>query len=367
VGDEDDEAPRGSPPVPMAPVHGDLTADGVLVADEAEASTLRNKGAYGETLPQGRLRLSFLEAAYLVEAGRLLLSRRGAPVSFRDLARLAHRGDAEFEITYVVYRDLRSRGYVVEQGTAPIDFRVHPRGGRPGKTQTKTWVSALSERDPFRLADLLDRVRHVQGLRRQLLVGVVDEESDLTYYAAREVQPSGTVRVGKAQASADLFADRALVAEEDQARALSEAGHFGKFLGARLQLSLLETAYLMAHGALEVRSARSERPVPKEEVVRRARRRQADFDLRLRVYADLRERGILVKTGYKYGTHFRAYEGDPERVHAKYLVHALPAGHRGGWPEVSRGVRLAHGVKKQLLLASVGEAIAYLDLSRVRP
>jgi len=85
------------------------------------------------------------------------------------------------------------------------------------------------------------------------------------------------------------------------------------------------------------------------------------------VYRDLRSRGVVVKTGFKYGTHFRAYEGDPEKIHARYLVHSLPADYRGGWPEVSRAVRLAHGVKKHLVLASCGESIAYVHLERVRP
>jgi tRNA-intron endonuclease len=365
MGDEEDFGPEPPPP-PATPVRGELLPDGVLVPDTAEASTLRNKGAYGETLSGGRLRLSYLEAAHLLEAGRLTLERRGSPVSFRELVRLAHRGNADFEVTYVVYRDLRGRGYVVEEGTPPIDFRVHPRGGRPGKSQTRTWVSAMSERAPFSLADLLERVRHVQGLRRHLLLGVVDEESDLTYYSARDIAPAGTVAVGRARASADLLADRALVADETEARSLASAGHFGKFLGRRLQLSLLETAFLMDRG-LEVRSARSERPVARDELLRRARRLQAEFDLRLRVYADLRGRGVLVKTGYKYGTHFRAYEGDPEKVHAKYLVHALPEDYRGGWPEVSRAIRLAHGVKKQLLLAATGTGVTYVHLARVRP
>ncbi len=82
---------------------------------------------------------------------------------------------------------------------------------------------------------------------------------------------------------------------------------------------------------------------------------------------DLRARGIIAKTGFKYGSHFRAYDGNPRTHHAKYLVHALPSGYRGMWPEVSRAVRLAHGVKKQLLLGAAGDKITYLQLERVRP
>ena len=88
---------------------------------------------------------------------------------------------------------------------------------------------------------------------------------------------------------------------------------------------------------------------------------------RLRAYEDLTARGVISKTGFKYGAHFRAYEGDPEVHHAKYLVHVVPKGHRGAWPEISRAVRLAHGVKKQILFGEVGDGVRYVKLERVRP
>jgi len=363
--DEDFEAPE-SPSPPSSPASGELRADAVFVADAGEASTLRNKGFFGVTVGQS-LRLSPLETCYLAEGGRLVVHRRGEPVTFKDLLRWADRHQPGFEVRYVVFRDLRQRGYVVEEGSSPIDFHVHPRGGGPGRTPTKTWISAVSERSPFVLADVLALLERVLAVRKSLLLGVVDEESDLTYYAARVIEPKGTVASLGAPAEAHLLADRAVVLDTAEAEALSKAGHFGKIGGKRLQLSLLETAYLMEKKMLRVQSARQERRVPLAEVLRRARRVQEDFDLRLRVYRDLRTRGILVKTGFKYGTHFRAYEGDPDRSHAKFLIHSLPSDYRGGWPEVSRAVRLAHGVRKQLLLAACGREIAYVHLERVRP
>jgi len=37
------------------------------------------------------------------------------------------------------------------------------------------------------------------------------------------------------------------------------------------------------------------------------------------------------------------------------------------WPEISRAVRLAHGVKKQILFGEVGHRVRYVRLERVRP
>ena len=159
-----------------------------------------------------------------------------------------------------------------------------------------------------------------------------------------------------------------MVVDEAEGRALHLNGFYGKIVGRRLQLSLIETAHLLKRGAIEVRNADTDRKISLSRLLLAARKIQLDFDLRLQVYEDMKKRGIVAKTGFKYGSHFRAYEGDPERTHAKYLVHALPATYRGMWPEVSRAVRLAHGVKKQLLLgAGGGEIVRYIRLERVRP
>ncbi len=348
---------------------GTLRDASVVVADPAEGSTLYNKGYFGEPRPGGGVTLSLLEAVYLVETDRLAVEDEGAAAALPDLFRLANARVESFEIRYLAYRDLRQRGYVVKEGTPPIDFRVYPRGGGPKATPSKWAVSAISERWAFDLVALEAHLRRVAGARKNLLLAVVDEESDVTYYAVRHVTPKGRSSAAPAgPAVAHLLEDRATVLDEADAARLHADGFFGKIVGRRLQLSLLETVHLMERKALEVRRADSGRKLTAATVRSQARRLQPDFDLRLRAYEDLKARGIVVKTGFKYGSHFRAYEGDPDRTHAKYLVHALPAAHRGMWPEVSRAVRLAHGVKKHFLLAAVADAeVRYLGLERMRP
>src|SRR3990170_6411735 len=158
-----------------------------------------------------------------------------------------------------------------------------------------------------------------------------------------------------------------MVVDEAEAQALHADGFYGKIVGRRVQLSLIETAHLLKHGAIELRNADTDRKIALPRLLAEARRVQPDFDLRLRVYEDLKARGIVAKTGFKYGSHFRAYEGDPDRTHAKYLVHALPAKYRGMWPEVSRAVRLAHGVQKSLLFGAAGGEGGDIRLERGRP
>jgi tRNA-intron endonuclease, archaea type len=348
---------------------GELLGDRVVVDDSGEGSALYNRGFFGAPKPGGGLELNLLEAVYLVEAGRLDIRRRGKAVSARELFRAASSAIDAFEIRYLVYRDLRARGYVVEAREGPVDFQVYPRGGAPKKTPSKYWVRAVSERAVFDLAELLERAEEAASVRKTLLLGLVDEESDLTYYSVREARPRGHLPPPPRPGTVVVhyLGDRAVVIDETQAKSLHEAGFFGKMIGRRLQLSLLETAFLLKAGLVEVRNADTDRPIRLARLIREATAIQPDFELRLRAYEDLTGRGVISKTGFKYGSHFRAYEGDPEVHHAKYLVHVVPKGHRGAWPEISRAVRLAHGVKKQILFGEVGDGVRYVKLERVRP
>ncbi len=258
---------------------------------------------------------------------------------------------------------------MVKEGIPPLDFRVFSRGSGPDKGPTKYWVLAVSERSVFDLPELEAILEDVAKVRKQLMLCVVDEESDITFYRVTKAAPKGELVVGggESRVEAIFLRDRAIVHDPQGAKDLYESGFYGKMLGDSLHLSLLETVYLLKRGVMVVRRAQTGRAMGLKALLREAKRIQPDFDLRLRVYEDLKERGIIVKTGFKYGSHFRGYEGDPEGHHAKYLIHALPQDFRGMWPEISRAVRLAHGVRKEILLGRTGPSVEYVRIQRIRP
>ena len=93
--------------------------------------------------------------------------------------------------------------------------------------------------------------------------------------------------------------------------------------------------------------------------------------LKYLVYSDLRSRGYVVKTGLKFGAHFRVYERGktPGEEHSLYLVHAIPEGSKLTPADLARAVRLAHSVRKRMLFAVVDDEgdITYYSLTRERP
>ncbi len=354
---------------------GDLIDNKVLISNEAEASQTYNKGYHGKPLPGGGLELTLVEAILLVESSRLEVLKNGRSIDFGRLMRYACTLENEFEIRYLVYRDLRQRGYVVKPDCHPWDFHVLPRGGVPNKNPAQYWVCAFSERSEFVADELRERIGAVSRMKKPLLVGIVDEESDLTYYRVQLKTPKGRVHPKPVVDAADgiFLGDRVVVMGPAEAEMLHDSEFFGKLVGNRLQLSLIETAFLMEQGRLQLKNARSGRTMTLQAFERKANKIQPDFHLRFSVYTDLKQRGMVVKTGFKYGTHFRVYDANPQNHHAKYLVHAVPPKFKSTWPEISRAVRLSHGVKKDILFGSPKDkenkagVSDYLLLRRVRP
>ena len=352
---------------------GSVLADGTVRFDDAsEAGQVYGKGFFGTPVAGGGLTLDRYEAVYLAEMSRVdLRGPTGRSVAWPTVFRRAVRADPGFAVRYLVYRDLRQRGYVVRASPPPVAFTVLPRGGTLHKTPSRYWVEAISERVPFDLARLFDLAERAQSAKKLLLLGLVDEESDLTYYRVRRPSPTGALPVRHLATPADgwLSEDRVTVHDLERATELGKELAFGSRVGDRLELSLLEAAYLASTGQLIVRDSKSGRIVPLPTLERRARRLDPLFFERVAAYRELRGRALVVKTGFKYGAHFRAYPRSPEHSHARYLVQAVPASHVASWIEVAGGVRVAQGVRKEFLVAGVrpDAQVRFLSLERVRP
>ena len=343
----------------------------VEVVDPAEASTVYARGFFG-TPADGTLTLDRYESVYLAEMARLTVeSAAGRSVEWSELFRRAARVERGFAVRYIVFRDLRQRGYVVRASPPPAEFAVLPRGGTLHKTPARYWVAVFSERVPFDLAALFDLAERAQGAKKSLLLALVDEESDLTYYRIRRPTPSGALPATPLATPALgwLAHDRVTIFDASAVDALGRNLAYGSRIGDRLEVSLLEAGYLVETGQLVLRSAATRRTVSPERYRALARRLDPRFAERLAAYRALRERRLVVKTGFKYGAHFRAYPRNPEHAHARYLIQAVPSSHVASWPEVAGGIRVAQGVRKEFLVASVDaeKPVRFLALERVRP
>jgi len=345
-------------------VPGILKENSVIITDQKESSQIYNKGNFGYPISGGGLELDLIEATFLLEAGRLEVFKDDEKMTFESLFTHSSAASEGFDIRYMVYRDIRQRGFVVKP-EEDLDLSVLPRGKMLSNSRPKYLVKAVSERTAFNIDTFMELAAMTGSKGKELLYGIVDEEGDTTYYivSKRELSGSMAPNCGRMQAKGKLIKDRVFVF--DDASPVHTGGAFGKMTDGVLQLSLIETCYLMSKGMMDVTSENGDMSAGK--MMKFGKGAQDEFDLRFKAFSDMRDNGLVVKTGFKYGTHFRVYEKHPDSCHARFLVHSVDGSRTLMWPEISRAVRLAHGVKKEMLFCRVKDGTEYLEFKRFRP
>ncbi len=170
---------------------------------------------------------------------------------------------------------------------------------------------------------------------------------------------------------ATIEAGRILTESTDLARELFNQGHYGTITrGKQVHLSLLEALYLVEKGRIEVLDGKK-KAYTHDRLLKLAKKQEVDFWVRYAVYRDMRERGYVIKTAFKFGADFRVYERGvkPGEDHAKWVVFPVHEAQQHSWHSFSAKNRVAHSTKKRLLIAVVDdeEDITYYEVKWVRP
>lgn len=277
----------------------------ILVTDLISVQAV-DRGFFGTAWQGKKIQLQLMpeEALYLVDVRNAECEKDGKPVTFNRVAEAFSR--KKFLARYFAYRDWRDRGLILRgmqdaagpYGRSPI--QKYPSGSAPSLT-----------------------VRALGLFFDDDLMSVVDDNEE-----------------GKTLFDEHWF------------------GQFGTYKakkhGQYLKLDAYETLYLMRHSGFKLN-------LPEKKLVSLAKARRPDFLSLYAVYEDWRQRGYVLKTGFKFGTHFRLYfpgakpsldEG--QWMHSKHVIHVFPRESRLLISEWARAIRVAHGVKKTFILAIPG-------------
>jgi tRNA-intron endonuclease, archaea type len=167
-----------------------LIANKVIVEKSDIKSQLIQKG-FGEKEESGELILDLKEAAYLLKNKKIVIKdREGKNVSSSGLLKYGQGKEAQFYPKFLVYSDLRERGYVVKTGFKfGFDFRVYPKGKKAGQAHTQWVVNAATQDTKFTMPELSRLVRLSGNIRTIPLQAVVDSENDINYYSMERVTP----------------------------------------------------------------------------------------------------------------------------------------------------------------------------------
>ena len=283
---------------------------------------LYDASGYGEPLGGDSVALSPVEAAYLLSEGKVdAVDGDG----YADFVARAVDNTAALR----AYSDLRDRGYYLDHDS---ELLLYERGDHPANSSPKTRVEAVDEYADVRVDALPS------------LLAVADDDGDVTYFSVETVEPAGDFPEPGGVVSAEHRGGGYVARDAD--------GLLGPRYGAEtddgsLALSPVEAAYLHERGVVEAPDGDPDGG-------------------RLAVYADLRDRRTCPRTGFKFGSDFRVYE-TTEDDHASLLVSVVETDATVPVTELSRFVRLAHGVRKRAVYALVGDGVGYVAVERERP
>ncbi len=162
----------------------------VITEDSDAAREFYNQSRFG-TIIKNKVELGMLEALYLMEAGKLeISSASGRKMSAEQLMKKAKKTEPNFWIRYCVFRDIRSRGYIVKTALKfGADFRVYDRGVKPGEDHAKWVVFPIHEATALTWHDFSAKNRVAHSTKKRLLLAVVDEEGDISYWESRWIRP----------------------------------------------------------------------------------------------------------------------------------------------------------------------------------
>ena len=282
----------------------DRKARAVFVKDQSTIDNLR-RTSFGK-FDSGILHLDPEEALYLIDVRNASCTDTlGNNVSFNEIAQALN--SKKFMARYFTFKDWRDRGLVIK-------YPNHESG---------------SDRTPIKKYPASNL--NLKGIS---LDGVFFPE-DLT------------VIIDDQKKGKDIY-DRFWLGQYGTYKA-SERGILNK-------LDIYEAVFLMDKGKLHVEG------FGKRDMVDAARKRRSDFMKLYEVYADWREKGYVVKTGFKFGTHFRIYFPgakpikDENWTHSRHVLHVFPQDQKLLTSEWSRVIRVAHSVRKTFILAIPGKS-----------
>jgi tRNA-intron endonuclease len=279
--------------------------NGEIWVEDSESIEKLKKDCFGDDRG-GKIFLVPEEALYLLKFRNGYIRNTG----FNDLLSLFAKSEPKIFIKYNAYRDWRDRGLIIRRFSRVIK----------GKHEKKTYKEYPAKKLPLE----------------------------------------------KTNVKAEWYPGSLFSIVEDGGREFFEKYWFGQYgiykqdRGRLLKLDFLETVFLSKHFGMKIYHCGKLlkwETVLKDVVKKREYAKQL-YD----VYEDWRLKAYVVKTGFKFGSHFRIYfpgasptKGkiggeDDEWIHSKHVLHVFPKEQKMLISEWARVIRVAHGVKKTFIL-----------------
>lgn len=161
-------------------VEGQLISGQTRISNKNMIHDLTLKG-FGE-LEDKQLFLNFFESLYLLYSEKLILKKGKKTLDFDSFMNMCQKNYPEALTKFLIYRDLRNRGYVVKEGFGfGSDFRVYERG-HFGEKGAKFLIFGLNEGQQEKMGALQKKIEQITQMGKEPIIAVIERRGEVIYY-----------------------------------------------------------------------------------------------------------------------------------------------------------------------------------------
>ncbi len=154
-----------------------------ITSNTAESRNLFSVSRFGEKIGE-KILYSPSEALFLVQKNKLdIFDYRDKKLTQKEILKKFGRFDKRFATKYAVFKNLREKGYIVKTALKfGAEFRVYEKGKKIGQSHSKWILFPVSESSNLTWHEFASKNRVAHSTKKRLLVAIVDDEGDVSYY-----------------------------------------------------------------------------------------------------------------------------------------------------------------------------------------
>ncbi|MBT4454968.1 MAG: tRNA-intron lyase [Candidatus Nitrosopelagicus sp.] len=157
-----------------------LINEKIIVINPKMQNILTERG-FGES-EKDTLVLDSFEALYLLYNNKLELKKVNKTIVFDELMQQYVQKNDDILTRFLLYRDLRTKGYVVKDGFGfGSDFRVYERGNY-GLKDAKFIIFAFNEGTQQKLGKLYKNIEEITKMGKEPIIAVIERRGEIIYY-----------------------------------------------------------------------------------------------------------------------------------------------------------------------------------------
>ncbi len=160
-----------------------------ITSNTQEAFTLQESSCFGEKKSEV-IEYAPIEALFLIQEKKMQILAGKNTLSFSELLRKIRKEDKKIETKLAAFSDLRKRGYIVKTALKfGAEFRVYEKGVKPGEDHARWILYTVTENEALKWHDFAAKNRIAHATKKNLLIAIIDDEGDVSYYQIAWMRP----------------------------------------------------------------------------------------------------------------------------------------------------------------------------------